>query len=335
VTCERLLNSRILKSDRLLGQTILLYAEPSDAQQSDQELAEACVMAFLNRSPLSPSTQPLTGRLFGSPIFEYDNLQENPEQQCHLWVWINRSSETLNRISENYYSLLQLLLVRSKVLYAYHAATQIYRQARDSHQQLEQEVQEFQQLATEAYPNCLNDFKTKLADIPAKTFNYARNLRELKDHLITINTNRRNYSYWQQILASHSLPGDNLDFLETFASRRSQNFSEQIEIYLNFLTPGNDLYGQMLDAIRGMVEIEEADRDRRLQRTIQVIGTGIGVGGLVASSSPTSLIGKPLPIPFVNYTPPSTLHPFIFSVSLTLIFAVLAGIMASCLTRSR
>lgn len=208
-------------------------------------------MAFLNGSPLSPSTPPLTGRLFGSPIFEYDNLQENPEQQCHLWVWINRRSETLNRISENYYSLLQLLLVRSKVLYAYHAATQIYRQARDRHQQLEQEVQEFQQLATEVYPNCLNDFKTKLADIPAKTFNYARNLRELKDHLITINTNRRNYSYWQQILASHSLPGDNLDFLETFASRRSQNFSEQIEIYLNFLTPGNDLYGQMLDAIRG------------------------------------------------------------------------------------
>ncbi len=319
-----------------LGQTIVLYAEPCDDQQSDQELAEICVNAFLLESRLNrPSMQPLNGRLFGSPIFEYDNLEDSPEQQCHLWVWINRSSETLNRINENYYSLLQLLLVRSKILYAYNASTQVYRQARVSHQQLEQEVQEFQKLSKEAYPNCLDDFKAKLSDIPVKTFNYSHGLRYMQDHLITINTNRRNFNHWLQILTGYSIPGDNLDFLQAFSSQRSQTFSDQIETYLNFLAPGGELYNQMLEAIRGMVEIEQAERDCRLQRTVQVIGTGIGVGGVVASSSPTALLGKPLPIPFINYTLPNTVHPFVFSISLTLVSAVLAGITASFLTRLR
>jgi hypothetical protein len=73
---------------------------------------------------------------------------------------------------------------------------------------------------------------------------------------------------------------------ETFQQQTSRHYQQQISIYLNYLKSGHQLFGQMIETIRGMVEIEgqklqtvfeEKQRisDRRLQFLIAFIGVAV------------------------------------------------------------
>jgi hypothetical protein len=245
-----------------LGQTILLYAEPIGPIEQDQALADACVTAFLQGE--NPHFSQQAGHLFGSSIFEYDNWQSNPATQIHLLVCLNRHPNTLNLLEKHYFSILGLLLTRSKILCAYHNSEITYTHARAIHAKLEEEVKQFQTLSPLSSPDLLVSFKAKLANIPEQNFSYAYDLRSLQDHLATLDTNRKNYDHWLNILKQHQLTDDNLDFLSSVNQFRSEQYQSQLHIYLNFLTPGSILFGQMIEAIRGRVEIEEADQDLKI-----------------------------------------------------------------------
>jgi hypothetical protein len=95
---------------------------------------------------------------------------------------------------------------------------------------------------------------------------------------------------------------------------------------MSYLTVGRQLFQQMIETIRGIVEVDaqkqqvqyekvEKERDRNLQNTIQAVGTGIGVGvgfaGILAAGYP--LIEKPwdFPSPQHPLLPP---HPFIIAL---------------------
>jgi hypothetical protein len=80
---------------------------------------------------------------------------------------------------------------------------------------------------------------------------------------------------------------------------------------LDYFANGSDLLEKALDAIRGRVEIEQADRDRNLQITIAVVGVGIGVAGVV-SSSYTLAVDKPWAPP--SFQHPLPLHPFFSAI---------------------
>ncbi|MDJ0712871.1 MAG: hypothetical protein QNJ54_01465 [Prochloraceae cyanobacterium] len=333
-----LLASKIQAS---LGQTLVLYAEPVGSPQEDRKLADACVDAFLSKTDQQQPFFSASGQLFGSPIFEYDNGQEKPREQCHILVWLNRHPETLKLATLTYFSFLNLLCCRSKILFAYHEARWCYRQTREFYAELEDEVELFKKLLNQPEER-LEQLKQKLTQIPPKSFKYAGYLRDIEDHKTAIATNTKNYEYWLQKIRSSSLEIDDLEFLENFLTQSCQRFQAQIQVNLNYLTPGQQLFEQMLVTIRGLVEIEQAhsdrkrlenekeiekkqaDRDRRLERTVQVVGTGLAVGAIAASSSPNSLRESPLLPPFAT----STLHPFFFSFLVSFSAAIIAGLIA-------
>ncbi|GET42710.1 hypothetical protein [Microseira wollei] len=89
----------------------------------------------------------------------------------------------------------------------------------------------------------------------------------------------------------------------------------------------------MVDTIRGVVETEQAESDRRLERTIQIVGTGLATGGIVVSSNPYSLIEKKLS--FQLTTNLNTVHPFFFSLLISVCAALAAGFVTWCLTRPK
>jgi hypothetical protein len=66
---------------------------------------------------------------------------------------------------------------------------------------------------------------------------------------------------------------------------------EQIQTDINYLTPGQELFGQFVDTIRGIVEIEQAKSDRSLETTVQILGIGFG-GGAIFSGIITTHIDK-------------------------------------------
>ncbi len=70
------------------------------------------------------------------------------------------------------------------------------------------------------------------------------------------------------------IEGENELFLfQTFSDKRSQ-FLTQIHTYLNYLTPGKSLFGQYIETVRGIVEIDKRKliiKNRTLTKTSKTI----------------------------------------------------------------
>ncbi|NEO11893.1 MULTISPECIES: hypothetical protein [unclassified Moorena] len=266
-----------------LGQTLVLYGEPVGTPKEDRKLADACVDAFFQGSDQKPQFS-ASGQLFGSPMFAYDNGKEKPTEQCHLLVWLNRHPETLNLAQKTYRSLLNLLCCRSKILFAYDQARWCYGKTRELYGQLEQEVKGFKELPREREIR-LEQLKQKLTQMPSQTFDYAVYLRDIEDHKTAIATNAKNYNYWLKKIRESSLKDDNIEFLEDFLNQRTELFQRQIQTNLNYLKPGQQLFDQMLGSIRGIVETEQAQQEKRLERWIASVGIGLAVSGISSQTA--------------------------------------------------
>lgn len=316
-----------------LGQTLVLFAKPVDFAGNHQDLALGCVDALFQDSQIKQPKPYLIGdgKLLGSPIFEFDNSQEDPTLKCHILVWLDTDEKTSEiEASGNYYRpLLNLLCCRSKIIYVYHQAYLCNEEAKKLYSQLEEKVEEFSRLKSDRKER-LEQLEGWLRELPQIGLTYARYLRDIELHQITIETNAKNYSVWLKQLGDYSVQEmDNLDFIQNFVDRSCPNFQNQIKVYMSYLTAGRQLFQQMIETIRGIVEVDAQkqqveyeknvrDNDRELQNTIQAVGTGIGVGvgvaGILASSYDSIKEPWAFPSPQHPFLPP---HPFIMVIAVS------------------
>lgn len=135
-----------------------------------------------------------------------------------------------------------------------------------AYENLETEIFKFQNLPDGQIlsKKDLDELKFLLKSLPKKALEYARWLRYLQDSQLTITINTRNYTEKvRQIKAQ--LPNENLSFLETFSKKNCPHFQEQIKAYLGYCEHGLGLVDKMIASIRGIVEIDQAQRDRLRQ----------------------------------------------------------------------
>jgi hypothetical protein len=349
-----------------LGETLLFFAEPSNPIADYQALADDCVAALLSQTPQPQPICIAQGKLFGSPIFEYDNEQEDPFQYCHLWVWFNTHENTLETIGETADYVMNLLCCRHKILFAYHQARSCYWEARKLYSQLENEVQIFNSLPADLGER-LDKLKALLTTISPIAFRYSRLLRDMHDNIQSIITNTENYSRWPQKIFQKSLEkfaDDDLKFLENFRDRTCQRLQQQIQTDLNYLSPGQEMFQQAIAISRGLVEIDQAERDRQrqdqlrrledkeeqkrqqqenrekerdrnFQTTVFAVATGLSVGGIVISAS--SQVPDPAKNPklVMPWSPnaSASVHPFIVWVVGSIISALVAAWIAGLVTQ--
>ncbi|NEO70594.1 hypothetical protein [Moorena sp. SIO3H5] len=334
-----------------LGQTLVLYGEPVGTPQEDRTLADACVDAFFQGTDQKPELS-ASGHLFGSPIFAYDNGKEKPTEQCHVLVWLNRNPETLNLVEKTSLSFFNLLCCRSKILFAYDQARWCYRQTRQLYGELEEEVKGFKELPTDPETR-LEQLKQKLTQMPPKTFDYAGYLRDMEDHKTAIATNAHNYDTWLKKIGEFSLKYDNIEFLEDFLNQRTNLFQNQIQTNLNYFKPGQQLFDQMLGSIRGIVEIDQAERDRalekalrdkekadqarekNLERWIASVGIGLGVSGISSQTDAKPLeaiLIKLNPNVFIEECPRAELQSCLSYTFWFVLFHVLVGVGFGAIT---
>ena len=317
-----------------LGQTLVFFAQPVGKIDNDQAFADACVAALLSQKTVRKLKIYCQhqGQLFGSPIFEYNNNADSPEEQCHLLIWLNTHSLTteLENKGEYYYPLIDLLLCRSKIIYARSEAMWCNEQARSVYSDLEKYQQEFKEQKNNPIDLKFDKFNQWLNEIPEISFNYARYLRDLELHKTTIQTNSKNYHLYLEKLNKICIESDNLEFLSNFLELAEDTFVEQINTNLAYLIPGQNFFDQMIGTIRGIVEIEQAKRDRSLERTIQVLGIAFG-GGAIVSGVVTQHIDKPFaPINF-NYP----VHPLVLSLLWSVLATVVFGLLALWVTQPK
>ena len=290
---------QIAQSKSLLGQTLVLFAQPEGKINDIQEFTDKCLIAIVPESDRKNYWLSAQGKLLGSPIVEYSNNQENLAQPSHILIWLNchPQTETLENAGDYYQPLINLLCCRSKILYVYSQSRWCNQQARKLYRQLDGKVKGLRQLPSEPTKR-LKQLKVWLTELSQIAFDYANHLRDLELHRTTIEVNSKNYHFWLKQLQVISIQNeDNLELWQQFISKNSERFVEQISTDLSYLLPGKQLFQQIIDTIRGIVETEQAESDRatesaaqkrqqRLERLITVVSTGLAVSGI--SSQVTS-----------------------------------------------
>jgi hypothetical protein len=306
-----------------LGQTLLLFAQPEGYIQDIQTFAQECLEAILPKPEVEQLYQPSKGTFLGSPIFEYENNKNNPTEHLHILIWLNchTQTETLEKAGEYYETLLKLLCCRSKILYAYSEACWCNQKAQQIYRQLEATAQEFRQLPSEPTAR-LKQLKEWLLEISKTAFEYARYLRELGFHKTTIETNIKNYRTCCDQLQDTSIKEeDDLKFLNQFIDHAQDKLIQQINVDLSYLLPSQQLFGQMIEAIQGIVETEQAESDRALQNTVAIVGVGLGGAGVGISAAPYLFPQEPVQ-PLLPPFSTNHFHPITQSVLLSLGFGV-------------
>lgn len=324
-----------IKSD--LGQTLILFAQPLLSKSDHyQDFANACVEALfpsLDAERLLKNT-PSQGEFFGSPIFEYDTGEYNPSRQIHLLIWFNCSPRTqMLEAQGNYYQLLiNLLCCRHKILYSYTQARWCYQQAKDLYKQLLPKVEKLKKLSPNQTEK-LEFLKQELIEIPQSFFEYGEYIQQMKLQLNTIKTNLKNYQYYLNQLNNILIPEDNLPFFNKFETRTKDKFIEQIKVDLGYLIPGQNLFSELINTIRGLVEIEQAEIDRSLEKTIAILGVSLGVGGIAASTF-SGYVERPL-INSSQSPSKTSINPGLFAFLLSGTIALCTGVLTAKYLRCR
>ncbi len=130
-----------------------------------------------------------------------------------------------------------------------------------------------------------------LLKINPQAFSYASHIRDIEDQRTTIITNLKNYTTKLEELTN--IAGEQeLSFLQAFSYECRSKLLGQIHTDLNYLRPGNALFGHCIATMRGIVEVEQAKMNHNqqevnqdLQDQIQAVGVGIAAGAIVASTS--------------------------------------------------
>jgi hypothetical protein len=346
----KLLPDRIQAS---LGQTLVLFAKPiikpiikedNSPPENWRSFADRCVKNLLAEA--APHWQQNLsylgeGKLLSSPIFAYEtyqNLAENTAESCQIIIWLDchPDNSKLEADAKYYHPLINLLCCRSKIQFSYHQARTSYRETKALYRELEQQAQELNNLPQDISER-LTSLKKSLLQTQPKSFTYASYLRDIQDQRTTIITNFKNYTISLENM--QQIEGENdLFFCQTFSNKRSQ-FLAQIHTDLNYLTPGKILFGQYIETVRGIVEIEQAEinhheqeANQDLQDHIQAVGVGIAAGAIMASSS--GLITQPWSLPSRDrpLLPP---HPFIIALVISCLCSVGAWLLAKKVINQR
>lgn len=334
-----------------IGQTLVFFAQPTGNINNERNFADACVAALLSEETVRKLEIYFQhqGQLLGSPIFEYNNDADSPEAQCHLLIWLNSHELITTKLEsegEYYHPLIDLLLCRSKIIYARSQAIRLYEKASEAYEDLEEYKRKFKEQKNNAIDSKFDTFNQLLNEISESYVHYldyfVEYSRSLELYKTTIKTNSKNYRLYldklkrlciksDNELKRLCIESDNLEFLSNFLELAEDTFVEQINTNLAYLTPGQNLFEQMIATIRGIVEIEQAKRDRSLERSIQVLGIAFG-GGAIVSGVVTQHIDKPFTQTNFKYL---VHHPLVLSFLCSFLATFVFGLVAWLVTKPK
>lgn len=329
------------------GQTLLITAwlsvEQNQAAREDSQflknLGKECLEKLISGDNLPDFSR--QGELFGSPILEYGNLSQ-PDGECHVIIWFFNSPTTDDIWDETRYSdFMDLFLYRNKILRAYRDSRKLYAVIREEYKQIELDIDHtFNYLQRDKAEKRqskgagLNEAEleylaTQMVEMPPRAVKYARMLIDLQFRENTIAINAQNYQNKLNDISlditSSKIYNDrdtDLSFLAAFGTKNCPQFQRQIQADLGYFKHGSGLLDKAMEAIRGVVAIEEAYRDAKLEVTIQAVGFGLGVAGVVAGSSPYLIKQDPpnqaIALPFMKVG--------INSFALVLLISIGAGV---------
>jgi hypothetical protein len=352
-----------------LGQTLLLTAflpesEIHKSAESLQDFARECVKQVSLYSENPPPLQQL-GKLFGSPIFEFGgqvleaNMEGEAQVQPHILLLLFRTEFTRKKFvaASAYREFINLFFYRNKVISTYQKTRILYYKIYSIYTDLEKKVKSFKQELEKNKTRLalskeqLEDLKQVLKELAQLDLEYARLLRNYKHSRNTIAINTKNYQVTLEAIVKrlkeqgYGVKPEEMDFFRDFASQTSAYFQSRISDELNYFVEGSSLADKAIASIRGIVEIEQTQRDRRLEQQnqdlqdqIQAVGVGIATGAIIASTSALIFQQEPMTFPW-EASHGDRPHPFIWALLLSFALAFvgwgLAKLLIKCSRKGR
>ncbi len=310
-----------------LGQTILLTAWLMQPEQHQREnwlkIAEQILKNFLGDQTVPPLYQ--SGQLFGSPIYEYGSPQSvnGREEIVHYLIWLFIDETADHCLGECYLDLIDLWFYRHKITTAYrysrlefHGLKYTYDTIRQNVRKIHQDLPDFDN-NSQLSPKNLIDLKQRLKTLPKQDLDYTDNLTRFKNRALTVEINTHDYQVKLAQIAAKTSPHD-VTILSVLGEKIAVTFQQQIVNDLGYFDQGSQLVDKAIHTIRGIVEIDQAERDRALEHHIQAVGVGIATGAIAASASS---------VMFEPWHPPRTdnwwrVHPFLIVLFVSSVLAI-------------
>jgi SMODS-associated and fused to various effectors sensor domain/Calcineurin-like phosphoesterase len=239
-----------------LGQTLLLFGQPTESQESYQDLADAYVAQILSDN--SSVELVGTGYLLGNPFFEYESAHTDPAQKLHILVWLKcqeMNSVEMDTVAER---LMYLLWCRRKIQYVYHQSRWCDHQARQLYGKLENYRQHFDRISQKDANKQLH-LKDLSAEIRQTELDYVSYLGELAEHENTIAINEQNYGNKLENL--ELLPNTNLPFCQQFLLYIRNKLLLQIKTDISFLKRGQARLQHLKVIIQETIVAEPVNND--------------------------------------------------------------------------
>jgi hypothetical protein len=127
---------------------------------------------------------------------------------------------------------------------------------------------------TEPY---LQESKESIKQLLDDSWQCTKKMKPLNDFDNTISIHVYNYQEkLSEISDKCQLQPEELTTFSLFIEKTSPYLQRQIQADLGYFQHDTNLIETAIASIRGIVEIEQAERDRNLQKTIQAVGFGIG-----------------------------------------------------------
>lgn len=260
-----------------IGKTWLLCGYLNTSTNAEKEaIATAAYQSFSS----SGKTLKLVGKFLGNPLY---GVEEGREE---VLICIFSNLEGMKQLSQFYYDWLWLF-------YYYHKVNWIYEQSRRIKKLLVQE---------NFFPNAT--VMPQLSDSLAKINLGSADLQQLKIALyeqsliltkhteglealtIQIQSLKQNQANYQKRLTKITQTAKNtqLDDFEQFRKIDIPRYQEQIEQDYTSLSPGLRVRERYIETIRGIVEISQAQSDRRIEHLIAVAGVGLGTASVMSAA---------------------------------------------------
>ncbi|MBE9213894.1 hypothetical protein IQ247_14675 [Plectonema cf. radiosum LEGE 06105] len=321
-----------------LGQTILITAKLTgkDRKKSlewlKNHIADEYLDAlFIENKNLRKPAFNRAGKLFGRPVFEYGIFRQL-DSYIHVLVWLIEDKDEKNIVEKFYSKLLDLFLFRTKVVQAYKETRTHSKDAKDKNKEIENKLEGM--ITNSSLKTGENNFNLikisqDIIELTQMSVRYANVLRDIEEYQNAIVDNTRNYNDKIREIKSFS-PNESVGFLSFFGERACRSFKDQLTAELAYFQHGIDLVDNVVDALRGQIAIEQANRERQLQTTITSLGIAIAGAGNFASSyeagSVTEKKDEVAKLPVIG-----TIHipHFVFSFSISIVVGIIVWKIAS------
>jgi hypothetical protein len=297
-----------------LGQTWTISGWVENA--SKEELERLAAQAYKNLLDRGWQYQE-TGQFLGGTVFEFwrssPEIWENIEQSSHAIVVFYPNAKAVETAAEFSESWKSLFCHRNKILSA-------YAESRELKQKMLREFNRMSPSIEQIYNLELAELKAALKKNVAVLSDFVENIHSLERQQNAIEVSLHNYEKYANYIQGKAERGfqvsNDFKFLQGFGDMVKLKYQRQIEKDYASVRPCLDILENLIMTIRGIVEIEQAERDRAFQNFVGIAGFGFGTAIVVAASSPSWIDG------FADATP---IAPSASSLLLVLSLSVLGG----------